>query len=103
MAFWRVMVHVVFDTVAHRDAAQAEVLVRGGTAQTLTDNRGRPGLQADMNLALDEIKARNIRAAIRTAKTSEWIVAGTFHLHRCTHDEGSANWRDCKTLQYETG
>jgi len=103
MAFWRVMANVIFDTAAHRDTAQAAVVTRGGTAQAVTDLQGRPGLQADMNLALDDVKARDIRDAIRTAKASGWIVAGTFHLHRCTHDEGPDNWRDCKTLSYEGG
>ena len=56
-----------------------------------------------MDLARDEAKARNIRGALRAAHLAGRIVAGTFTLHRCTHDEGPAAWRDCKTLSYEVG
>lgn len=101
MAFWRVMANLAFDTAAHRDTAQAAVVSRGGTAEPVADEQGRPGLRADINVALDDVRARSIRDALRTARTSGWIVAGTLSLHRCTHDEGSANWRDCKTLSYE--
>ena len=95
------MASLVFDTVAHRDTAQGVVVTRGGTASAFITPDGRPGLQADMNVALDDVKARNIRDGIRLAKTSGWIVGGDFHIHRCTHDEGPDNWRDCKTLSYE--
>ncbi|HAM56722.1 MAG TPA: hypothetical protein DCQ64_15525 [Candidatus Rokubacteria bacterium] len=103
MAFWRVKAFAVFDTAAHRDAARAAVEARGGSATPGTDEEERPTLRADMDLARDEAKARNIRGALRAAHLAGRIVAGTFTLHRCTHDEGPAAWRDCKTLSYEVG
>lgn len=100
MAFWRVIGRLAFDTAAHRNTAGTAIVEEGGTGQAYTDPQGRPAIRFDV-AATDEAQARRIRNRVRTARENGWIVAGKFHLHRCTHDEPPDNWRNCKTLQYE--
>lgn len=104
---YRVKVLGTFDTVAHRDAALAQLLSLANSKpkydlqSASIDEGGVPGLMAMARYVKGD--ADNVESTIKSSLSSvTGLLSALVSWHQCSHDQAGESWYNCKspTAQY---